>query len=395
MGSTMGSTLECGSLLPPACGTAPGDERSAAGEVQAWHGHPARVSAWAGSRREPPAAPNDSVSGPALLDLAVEALVRDARRWFFRRQEQPGGLGKPTVQGERYRLRVEEACEQAAALTDRFHAQLLQLLLQDLDGFHRVVQVARCWIEASPQRGGEHGEYFAARLADWLAVALVGSSLRRVAGWRGDLVWDLLFQRVARRVILPRLRVEATEDRVRDCVAAMLASAGRFQYREPGQAVAYLTTAYRLRNRAETVPEATLIDLWIAVDVREREQTPVGGGAPPAVKPPGCPCGWSRVAAAVGAETAQRLWILATLREDRSETWETIAELVLQPHCRILGDNDLPPGASWDEVSRAFQSLAQRSRARPGLLNAGALKNYYCRTRQRVLRSQAESLGSR
>jgi hypothetical protein len=329
--------------------------------------------------------------GPDLLEVAVEALARDARRWFYRRQEHPGGLGKPRGTGDRYEQRVAEACARAAALSSRFRGELDDLLREDVEGFREIVVSAAQWRETTPAlRPAQHRSGMAGHLADHLAAALVARNLEQMAGCRGDLVWNLLFHRVAGRVILPRLRVEVTEDRIRDCIAAMLASVGRFAYRDPTQAVAYLTAAYRMRNRpaASSLMSVTIREVTAALPECGH---PSGTGAAlfrEAAVPAGARQhprpGWQRLVQVLEFETALRMWILGLLKEDRRETWATIAALVLQPECAILSDDDLPPGASWAAVLDTFQAMARNSRSGSGAVSVAALRQFYCRTHHRL-----------
>jgi hypothetical protein len=94
----------------------------------------------------------------------------------------------------------------------------------------------------------------------------------------------------------------------------------------------------------------------------------------------------------LGRDGAIKYWILSILKEDRlkrdphqsrdkdeKKLWGEMAELALQPCCGILDDDDLPPSVAWDEVHKAFQAMAQRSRTNPGALTADALRQFHAR----------------
>lgn len=88
----------------------------------------------------------------------------------------------------------------------------------------------------------------------------------------------------------------------------------------------------------------------------------------------------------LGRKGAIKYWILFILQEDRQQPWDEIAQQVLQPCCGILDHKDLPPDVSWDEVRDAFHEMARRSRSLPSTLTPEALKRFYSRARDELLR---------
>jgi hypothetical protein len=334
-----------------------------------------------------PRAAADPGASAGLVDLAVKELVSDARRRFYQHQVQVGGPRKPSGKGKRWQEHVEEAEWSASFLAGEFRSQLWGLICRDEEVLLAALrEAASWWSKASGVCPVKATPYFGARCADWAAVVLVARNLPQLRGACGDLVWDVLCQRVVERAVLTRLGEPVTEDRVRECIVVLLERADQFVYRTPAEAVEYFTAACRPRKKPEEVPAITASRVKISrhtLDRRSGETAAVHPASAPGPAASGRPV-WERLAAILEPEAALRMWILGTLREDHGESWDMIAELVLEPSCRILSDDDLPPGASWDSVTLVFQAMARRSRTGSGTVRAAVLRQFYSRTRRKL-----------
>ncbi len=195
---------------------------------------------------------------------------------------------------------------------------------------------------------------------------------------RDQVWWTVALYRVAERVILPKVKKEEKdnhspylpphsifgEDLIRECIYVILReyTEKKFTYQGLGQAVEYFAEAWRLRLRQEPIPVAT--EAVTETELAERMQRLAVEQASHDVSEPLLRVErWKIWLRALGRRRAIRLWILSQLQEDRNREWAEIVELIPEPHCGVLDDEDLPPGTTWDEVDQAFRKMTLNPKA--------------------------------
>jgi len=357
-----------------------------------------------------------------LQDLAVDTLVHSVFEQASQHQKETGAPQKR--KGQRWEKHLERAGEAAADSARVFRDDLRSRVLQDREALREaLLETMRWWQEKTRTGSSGNLDYLLERLADTLAAVLVFQNLGQAKGTPGGHLWDVLLRRVVQRVIVPRLQppsAAGSEDSIQDCVAAILERAAGFTYRGLGPAIEFFTHACRLRKKQEprqveteplsgqapegeeegfvrtppsmTAPSAEE-EVLSEIETGPPDESPgdEGGWTVPTFEeefseePPSSARSaprellWERMNQALKRDEALRFWVLFWLKEDRNREWEEIATLVLQNHCGLLSDDDLPPAVTWEEVKQAFQDMAQRSRTMPGVLTAEALRQFYSR----------------
>lgn len=352
----------------------------------------------------------------ALLDLAIDRLVSDA-----------------------HRSAMDAGPDEAGSLARVFLADLQTVAAPGRGRDAVVKELATgvvCWWSRERRVGGGAAVApadLADRCADQTAAVLVFQSLHArynpvsvqpvVIPYLSDTnrCWQLLFERVVRKILLPKVRQKASlerplrESEVPDLIQGWMtvifekcARPGAFEYLSLSRAIAYFANAcyWSLVKRptepklcpltgidepispvnpddnAEPMPPAgrqessAPIRISLGWDGDQRPQRPdrAGPSSPVPIEDV-----WRRMIAKLKRQDALIFWMLFRLREDRGLKWSDIALYSAQPCCKILSDQDLPPGAVWDEVHRAFEQMAKRSHTSPARLSSDGLRQFYSR----------------
>ncbi len=366
----------------------------------------------------------------SIRELVTERLTLYARTYLYQQDKE---IGAPKERsGPVWNRHEEEVGAHAAAFARTFLQDLQGLWTVEADLIdHTLIASTAGWWYENRRRGiADDVDDLLERCADQLSAMLVFKNLDQVVSRPHQTWWPVLAHRTIERILYAKVQAGRREaaaavtdshrtpirapsdrassqrldsDRIHGYMAVLLGAAGKFRFQGLGQAIKYFALLCSQWDTTDPVTEIT-------DPLPESEPGQPQPNLPASLIVPSAEAAflshsqeegeeadkiilklWKDMVAALGRAGAEELWVLLRLHVIHAQEWNEIALAVLEVHCRLLATDDLPPDIAsgqadvwFESMQGLFRNLAEKTRKRPGTLNAATLRKRFQRARSAV-----------